>query len=338
MEIKNQVEGPNVPILPPWHNTKPNVNTKLQTILNKKMSPEILNNVVLEFISKYDDCIKCFTDGSITAEGDAGAGYYIPSSDTKQSFALSKQVSIFTAELVAIREILKYIDKKPDVEKYVILSDSLGVIASIKSGLSLNRPNLINEIRNIVTKVTRDSKNVTFVWLPSHINVEGNDIADSLAKENRSKQIPDIVVPLELKEVYSQVDTYMMNKWQIRWENGNTGREYYKIESSVSDKTKYSQDVRSEETMITRMRLGKCYLNQYLFNLKKHASGLCDTCHQAETIEHFLKHCRKNSELIDKLSNLCRTMEIPFEVESILSNNQLINRVINYSKTLNRKI
>ena len=112
---------------------------------------------------------------------------------------------------------------------------------------------------------------------------------------------------------------------------------YFKIERSVSDKTKYSHDVRTEETMITRMRLGKCYLNHYLFNLRKHASGLCYTCHQAETIEHFFKHCRKNSELIDILSNSCRTMEIPFEVESILSNNELINRIIKYSKTQNRK-
>ena len=173
MEIKTQVEGPNIPILPPWHNTKPDVNTKLQTLLNKRMSSEIVSNVVSQFILKYDDCIKCFTDGSITAEGDAGAGYYIPSFNIKQSFALSKQISIFTAELIAVRETLKYIDTKPDIEKYVILSDSLGVIASVKSGLSLNRPNLINEIRNIITKVTRDNKKITFVWLPSHINVEG---------------------------------------------------------------------------------------------------------------------------------------------------------------------
>ena len=241
------------------------------------MSPEAVNNIVLEFISKYEDCIKCFTDGSITAEGDAGAGYYIPSSNTKQSSALSKQISIFTAELIAIRETLKYIDTKPDIEKYAIFSDSLGVITSIKSGLSLNRPNLMNEIRKMITKVTRDNKDVTFIWLPSHVNVEGNDMADFLAKENRLKIIPDILVPLELKEIYSKVDSYIMEKWQTRWENGITGREYFKIEGRVSDKTKYSHDVRSEETMITRLRLGKCYLNQYLYNLRTHASGLCDT-------------------------------------------------------------
>ena len=78
------------------------------------------------------------------------------------------------------------------------------------------------------------------------VHNKGNDIADSLAKENRSKHIPDIVVPLELKEIYAQVDTHIMNKWQTKWENGTTGREYFKMEGSVSDKTKYSHDVKKQ--------------------------------------------------------------------------------------------
>jgi ribonuclease HI len=337
MELKYQIEGPNVPNFPPWRNTKPDVNIKLQTLTNKKMPPEIKNNVVSKFISNYDDHIKCFTDGSISSQGDAGAGYFIPSLDVKQSFALSKNINILSAELIPIRETLIYIHSNPQIEKYVIFSDSLGAISSIKSGISMTRPNLLIEIQNLITKVSTDNKRVTFVWLPGHTNIEGNDVADFLSKEKRSNPVPDIIVPFELKETYAQVDQYIMKKWQDRWDNGITGRIYHKIENKVSDKIKFSKDIRSDETTITRMRLGKCGLNFYLFKLKKHANGLCDTCHQPETIEHFLKLCRKNSELIDKLSSACKTMNIPYELDIILSNNELINIILKYIKTLNRK-
>ena len=337
-EINQQIEGPIIPDLPPWRNIKPNTNTKLQTMINKKMSPGNINNIVSEFISNYDDYIKCYTDGSISTQNDSGCGFYISSLNIKQSFALSKQISIYTAETIAIRETLKFINTKSGPEKYVIFSDSLGAITSIKSGNSTIRPNLLNEILTLNTKLDQANKKVTFTWLPSHINIEGNEIADTLAKENRSNTTPDIIVPLELKEAYTRVDNYINEKWQARWDNGNTGRNYYNIERVVSNKTKYNNQNRSEDTMITRMRIGKCYLNSYLHKIKRHPTGLCDTCNNPETIEHFLKQCQKNTELTNILTNACRSMKIPFELETILSNIELINKIIKFIKTLNRKI
>ena len=37
-----------------------------------------------------------------------------------------------------------------------------------------------------------------------------------------------------------------------------------------------------------RMRLGKCSLNKYLHDIKRHPDGLCEKCPVPETIQHLL--------------------------------------------------
>jgi len=51
---------------------------------------------------------------------------------------------------------------------------------------------------------------------------------------------------------------------------------------------------RHQEVVITRLRLGKCQLNAYLYQIGKHRDGLCVTCKKQETVSHFLIECPNN--------------------------------------------
>jgi len=65
------------------------------------------------------------------------------------------------------------------------------------------RPNLLMEVEGLVSKYNRS---VTFICLPSHIGIKGNESADrpaNLATANRSI---DLDIGLELSEAYSLVD------------------------------------------------------------------------------------------------------------------------------------
>ena len=64
------------------------------------------------------------------------------------------------------------------VKDIVLFSDSLSSLTAIKTGNSINRPNIINEIYDLV-----DNLNVstTLIWIPSHLGLYGNEIADQLA-------------------------------------------------------------------------------------------------------------------------------------------------------------
>jgi len=63
--------------------------------------------------------------------------------------------------------------------KIAIFSDSKSALESIKSEHSKLRPNLLLEIMEILTKL---ETKVTFVWIPAHVNLGGNETADQLVK------------------------------------------------------------------------------------------------------------------------------------------------------------
>ena len=50
---------------------------------------------------------------------------------------------------------------------------------------------------------------------------------------------------------------------------------------------------RTEQVVITRLRIGHCKLNGTLRMLGKHPTGQCDECQEEETVSHIFMSCRK---------------------------------------------
>ena len=75
------------------------------------------------------------------------------------------------------------------------------VVMSIKNSFSESRPTLLQETMLTFNQI-RISK-VCLIWIPSHVNILGNERADALAK--LSLNMPDINSTnyLELPEVFS---------------------------------------------------------------------------------------------------------------------------------------
>ena len=96
-------------------------------------------------------------------------------------------------------------------------------------------------------------------------------------------------VGLELKEIHYCILQYMDEMWQGIWTTSTTGQFYRKIEPVISRNIKYTRQNRVRETTITRLRFGKCRLNEYLAKLNVTDSTKCAQCKAAvETVEHFL--------------------------------------------------
>jgi len=59
------------------------------------------------------------------------------------------------------------------------------------------------EVEGLVNKYNRS---VTFIWLPSHIGIKGNESADRLVYFGTANCSINIDIRLELSEAYSLVD------------------------------------------------------------------------------------------------------------------------------------
>jgi len=78
-----------------------------------------------------------------------------------------------------------------------ILSDSYSSIQAIASGKSNCRQNLLMEVKGLVNKYNRS---VTFIWLPSHIGIKGNESAERLANLDTANCSIHLDIGLDISE------------------------------------------------------------------------------------------------------------------------------------------
>ena len=113
----------------------------------------------------YKDYFEIYTDGS-KINNRTGCSYIVNGIACK--VRLTKYSSVFSAELYAILKSLKYI-KINNNSKFVIYSDSLSTIESIKNNKNKNSLNI--RISQILSNIKK--KIIVFEWVPSHIDIKG---------------------------------------------------------------------------------------------------------------------------------------------------------------------
>ena len=112
-------------------------------------------------MDKYKDNFKIFTDGSKTETGQVGSAYYIPEIKMEK-LRITDQSSIFTAEVIAIEEALKWLFSNKIKERAIIFTDSLSSVEAIQSQTSNSKPNLIIRIMKLLRSLYFENCSVTF--------------------------------------------------------------------------------------------------------------------------------------------------------------------------------
>jgi len=110
---------------------------------------------------------------------------------------------------------------------------------------------------------------------------------------------------------------------------------YREIEPYVSTRVKFVHNNRKKEIALTRLRIGKCCLNSCLHEINAHPTGLCDTCHEPETVEHYLLHCK--NAVTSAVCELCTKLNIPITLSSVLRDFRLVD-VIYHNMETDRKL
>lgn len=313
--------------IPPWEYNQPCFDVQLHETVNKKSdNPHFVKALSLEHMSKYCTSLHIYTDGS-KCERKSGCAFCVPSLQYSKSIRLSDGTSVFIAEMVAILEALRFLLTKPPLS-CVIFSDSLSAIQSIESGSE--KWIIHQEIKYCFHQLSCIGVPVTICWIPSHVDIRGNEMADKFAKQALVREHVDFPTLKEVSDLTKELKNDMLQKWQKLWDKSSKGRFYFRIQPEVSLEVKYSDHHRHKETTITRLRFGKCLLGDTLYLLGIRANNLCETCHVKEDVPHFLLHCSEYEEYMVDRNNRILNVGKNVNIESLLGDSKLYRYLWEY--------
>ena len=271
-------------------------------VLGAKMSCSAteLKIKFLEHLSVHSDAISVFTDGSKCLEG-VGCAVITPQTSIKKR--LPHKLSVLSAELLAVLYALISIFNNPVSPKFVIHTDSMSVLSSLRSFCSVNP--IVCQIQDwLVLLANRRKVKVQFCWVPSHVGVQGNELADAAAKAAaRLAHVSRVnIPPLDLR---NYIRRYSLDQWQLYWSSLNSNFKLKSLRPSVFPWNSFQGDRRSS-IVLTRLRVGHTFLtHSYLMaSGAERQAPLCPTCHEVISVKHFLIDCpmygpaRRNNFLV----------------------------------------
>jgi ribonuclease HI len=95
-------------------------------------------------------------------------------------FRISKIVSTFTPEALAIGETLEIIEKIDSEQNFTIFSDSVSVLKGISNSSKMNNTSHITQmLKNQIERLESREKITQFYWIPGHCGIDVNERADS---------------------------------------------------------------------------------------------------------------------------------------------------------------
>lgn len=295
---------------PPWLVPQPIVHTQLTIHPKISTSPAVYKQNFLQLVSTKKHFSLIFTDGS---KMDAGVGCsFTTGPSTACSLKLDPLSSIYTAELVAIQEALRYVENN-DMVNALICSDSLSALEAI-SNLYPSHP-LVQQVQTQLATLRDLSIRVEFCWVPGHVGIVGNELADTEAKSAVCRDQQDLFyVPIpDLKAHYKSLKNA---RWERTWHD-TVDNKLRAVKPTVAPWSSSVRRCRREEVVLCRLRIGhSLFTNGYLFTIDKQ-QPICETCHVAVTISHILTTC-------DKYRSLRDSFKLRGNLSQILSNDSKI--------------
>ncbi|XP_064088366.1 uncharacterized protein LOC135202837 [Macrobrachium nipponense] len=154
-----------------------------------------------------------FTDGSVDLSVPAAAaGVY--STTLKGSWRLSDNASTLQTELIAIAKALE--DSQHRLGNTTIHNDSKGAIQAITKGKVKENIKLLTRIWALAKLHQNRNRQITLKWIPSHVGIQGNEEADSLAKSRLHINNVNIKINHSLNQLKSIVAAYCQTQEESR--------------------------------------------------------------------------------------------------------------------------
>ena len=267
------------------------VNTELTCYPKSDTPPSQFIMLFNELVyNKYRDCVHIYTDGSKMDEK-TGTAVVFPSNESEDvSLRLPNKTSIFTAESIALLFAIERTEDILPANKFTIFTDSLSCLLALKNLQVKNA--YIRRIADKVDRLTNEGITINLCWIPSHVGIPGNELADSAAKTAlESETIQPILQPHT--DSGQSIRECILAKWQARWDEVNN--DLHSVLPTLP--YKYSSCLpRREERVLARLHIGHTRIT-HSYRLDRIERPQCATCEVDLTIGHLIKDCREHEQL-----------------------------------------
>ena len=163
-------------------------------------------------------------------------------------------------------------------------------------------------IQNNILKLVDKGWDLVIQWIPSHCDVEGNDVVDHAANEGRNLQ--EVDYPEELDDIYHKVCRKTEVRWQTIWDRESQTTPLGLIKKKIGNWFWCRHGDRKIDTIMTGLRIGRVSLNKYLSFINLSPTSICPNCSQDvdEDCTHYLLECDRyiipRQRLATSLNNL----------------------------------
>ena len=274
-------------------------------------------------MSKYESFTWIFVDGACNSRGKVGFSIYVPSLSIEISLRTQDNLSVYSAELLAIDNAVNVINKNK-LSDCLVVSDSLEVLTDMKNGSSKSS----FRINSVLRKVEASPADIRFAWIPSN-SISFHAYADRLAKS--ALAIATIlVVPVDMADLLSLVKREADKQWFSEWTNYKSYRSYNQNIPFNAKGFLQKLIPRKKETLIARLRLMCPASNALLFKIGLSDSEFCSTCKVPETTQHILLECVNHIALSNHLHKILSCKKLNINLANILSDCEAQSAIYEY--------
>jgi ribonuclease HI len=269
---------------PPWAGPNFTFLNPFKSYDKGSTAPIIYQQIFNNHRQDFKDYAPVFTDGS-KSDDFVGCAYVI--NGTSFSHKLHPAISNYSAEILAIINALEKLFLYK-AGKFIFYVDSLSVLQSLSNPNDHSNP-LIFEVLSYLDKIKSRGFSVLFCWVPSHVGIQGNEMADKAAKNS--------VDPLNIALPYCDIKKYIENlahqKWQNHWDQ-HTLNKMHAVKPMIEPWPYLS--LRKNDVILTRLRIGHTrFTHRHL--LLGETAPYCTHCDAIMTVKHILIECPHFSPL-----------------------------------------
>ena len=162
-------------------------------------------------------------------------------------------------------------------------------MSSLKALKGYSFPNSILQIviQKYIQATTDFQKDIVFCWVPSHVGIYGNELADFTAKAALEANLSHTLVPYT--DYRGCIKQFVRKQWQ-EWWNLCQDVKIWEVKPLLGEWSSSYRTSRREEIILSRLRIGHSYVT-HSHILRGEPPPLCEHCGEPLTIKHILIEC-----------------------------------------------